>query len=471
MKTGKEHLTKEWLNLPEDQIYLRFLIRWIETAKEKIWGEELPVPVSPEGRTGASFLLYQRLCTLAGTALDALWRKKLAGKNPLTRMDLRLARKDERRQAAVELLKELEEMDGSLLWAEAPLLSGQLDRCMNQFCIVFREMLERIGTDREEIYRSFFDGEDFGTITGWNTQMADLHFHGRSTVRVDTEKGRFFYKPRDCRTDVLFGKIVERWFFDITRVLHCILRPGYVFCQNMEPLQVSTEAEAEQYFWNLGGFCALFQMMGASDLHSENLIIQGVYPVLVDMETVLTPQPEEFSDPEIFPEPPARKQDFVYDLNHSLYPSSILPKFDGGRQFSILLDKRSETHQLPVIDGKKRTVLEFQDSFLDGFSQIYDRCICCREELMAVFHEFEQVPVRRLLRQSAYYGRVLEALQNPAALRSEESRRKITGWLNQYFQKHGAEHLLSIVLAEENSLLESGTAVPGPSVLRKPCRS
>ena len=42
MKTGKEHLTKEWLNLPEDQIYLRFLIRWIETAKEKIWGEELP---------------------------------------------------------------------------------------------------------------------------------------------------------------------------------------------------------------------------------------------------------------------------------------------------------------------------------------------------------------------------------------------------------------------------------------------
>lgn len=194
--------------------------------------------------------------------------------------------------------------------------------------------------------------------------------------------------------------------------------------------------------------------MGASDLHSENLIIQGVYPVLVDMETILTPQPEEFSDPEIFPEPPARKQDFVYDLNLSLYPSSILPKFDGGRQFSILLDKRSETHQLPVIDGKKRTVLEFQDSFLDGFSQIYDRCICCREELMAVFHEFEQVSVRSLLRQSAYYGRVLEALQNPAALQSEESRRKITGRLNQYFQKHGAEHLLSIARAEENSLLE-----------------
>ena len=225
MKTGKEHLTKEWLNLPEDQIYLRFLIRWIETAEEKIWGEEHLVSDSPEGRMGASFLLYQRLCTLAGTALDALWRKKLAGKNPLTRMDLRLACKDERQQAAAELLKELEEMDGSLLWAEAPLLSGQLDRCMNQFCTVFREMLERIGTDRDEICRSFFNGQDFGTIMGWNTQMADLHFHGRSTVRVDTEKGCFFYKPRNCRTDVLFGKIVERWFLTLPASLTAFFVP------------------------------------------------------------------------------------------------------------------------------------------------------------------------------------------------------------------------------------------------------
>lgn len=60
-------------------------------------------------------------------------------------MDLRLACKDERRQEAAELLKELEETDGSLLWAEVPLLAGQLDRYMNQFCTVFREMLERAG--------------------------------------------------------------------------------------------------------------------------------------------------------------------------------------------------------------------------------------------------------------------------------------------------------------------------------------
>ena len=130
--------------------------------------------------------------------------------------------------------------------------------------------------------------------------MADLHFHRRCTIRVDAEKGSFYYKPRDCRTDVLFGQIVDRWFSDIARVPRCIPGPDYAFCQNISAAPASTEAEAGRYFRNLGGLCALFQMFGASDLHSENLIAQGVYPVLVDMETILTPQPETFSDPKLF---------------------------------------------------------------------------------------------------------------------------------------------------------------------------
>lgn len=45
-----------------------------------IWGEELPVPASSEGRMGATFLLYKRLSTLAEMALDVLWGKSLPGK-------------------------------------------------------------------------------------------------------------------------------------------------------------------------------------------------------------------------------------------------------------------------------------------------------------------------------------------------------------------------------------------------------
>ena len=240
--------------------------------------------------------------------------------------------------------------------------------------------------------------------------MADQHFHGRSTIRVDAEKGSFYYKPRDCRTDVLFGQIVDRWFSDIACVPDCVLGQGYAFCQNIPAAPASTEAEAGRYFRNLGGLCTLFQIFGTSDLHSENLVAQGVYPILVDMETILTPQPETFSDPKLFPEPKAEENSFIYDLNHSLFPSSILPALAGGKQYSILLDTDEKTCQLPVVDGKKRTVLGFEEVFLEGFSLIYDRCVRLKEELLLALHGlYRGFPPLRSQQVRLFQGRLHEA--------------------------------------------------------------
>lgn len=448
------YLTDNLINLPKERIYFLYLLDLVHAAENKLWETQLPVPVSRKGRLCGSFLLYRRLCTLADKTLEALWKDRIAEKNPLTRFDARLASTKEQTEAAAELLAELKETDGRPLFTAAPLLSGRLDACADRFCAAFAEMLERIAQNRREICDAFFSGEDFGSITGWSAQMADLHFHGRSTLRVDTEKGSFYYKPRDCRTDVLFGQIVNRWFSDITRVPRCVPGPDYAFCQNISAAPASTEAEAGRYFRNLGGLCALFQMFGSSDLHSENLIAQGVYPVLVDMETILTPQPETFSDPRLFPEPEAKEDSFIYDLNHSLYPSSILPALTGGKQYSILLDTDEKTCQLPVVDGKKRTVIGFEEAFLEGFSEIYDRCVRLRKELLSAIRDLEPVPVRILLRQSAYYGKLLEALHAPSALRSEEGEGRIMERLYAYFKRHGAERLFSIADSEKASLLE-----------------
>ena len=296
------------------------------------------------------------------------------------------------------------------MFTAAPLLSGGLDGCADRFCAAFLELMERIAANRREICAAFFSGEDFGRITGWSAQMADQHFHGRSTIRVDAEKGSFYYKPRDCRTDVLFGQIVDRWFSDIACVPDCVLGQGYAFCQNIPAAPASTEAEAGRYFRNLGGLCALFQMFGTSNLHSENLVAQGVYPILVDMETILTPQPESFSDPKLFPEPKAEENSFIYDLNHSLYPSSILPALAGGKQYSILLDKDEKTCQLPVVDGKKRTVLGFEEVFLEGFSLIYDRCVRLKEELLLALHGlYRGFPPLRSQQVRLFQGRLYEA--------------------------------------------------------------
>ncbi len=46
-------------------------------------------------------------------------------------------------------------------------------------------------------------------------------------------------------------------------------------------------AELDRYHWRIGMHLCLAYVMGATDLHYENLIANGEHPVLVDLETML----------------------------------------------------------------------------------------------------------------------------------------------------------------------------------------
>lgn len=43
-------------------------------------------------------------------------------------------------------------------------------------------------------------------------------------------------------------------------------------------------------FYNLGYYSVLFSVLGASDLHDENLIFRGEVPYFIDLETALHPR-------------------------------------------------------------------------------------------------------------------------------------------------------------------------------------
>jgi len=55
------------------------------------------------------------------------------------------------------------------------------------------------------------------------------------------------------------------------------------------PYRTSTELRA--FYRGLGQWLAVMRLLGGSDLHAENLIAAGPVPVVVDCETLFTPQP------------------------------------------------------------------------------------------------------------------------------------------------------------------------------------
>lgn len=443
------------LNLPPDGREALFLLRWTERAQAALFA------APPEGRPvtdeAARACLTELFCRLREACEDVFRVEKnalMARAEPLLAAAPALATAQMRAAASEELLLGLERTGGALIFEKYPLLRGLLDRRTENFIAACRELLERLSRDRAAICRRFFAGGDFGRVTGLDLGTGDPHFHGRSACVVVTERGRLVYKPRDCGIDVKFRElIISLGFSDLLRAPDCLEGEGYGWCEFAAPGEVSSEAGAARFYRRFGGACALMQALGGSDLHSENWVCSGEFPVLVDVETALSPVPRVFNDGRVFPElmPEAG---FIYDANRSLLPSSLLPSRRGGRELSALLDGSERTGCGPVLRGKKLTVSGYEAEFLAGFAEGYDRCVARRGELLRALEGFRGVTVRKLLRRTGSYAGLLRRLCGAEALRSEARRAAELGRLGGFFRLHGAESMLPIARREADSLLE-----------------
>jgi type 2 lantibiotic biosynthesis protein LanM len=122
--------------------------------------------------------------------------------------------------------------------------------------------------------------------------LGDMH-QGLQTVHLlEAAAGvRIIYKPTDCR---VFGQL--KGFLDWVRSLDADLagtvpgaleRDGYGWVQYVERQPCVTEADLAAFYRRMGSLIAVTWMFGSFDLHAENVIASGSYPVVVDAETVL----------------------------------------------------------------------------------------------------------------------------------------------------------------------------------------
>lgn len=430
------------------QQHSRILLRWTKQAESALWEAQPPIPVTGSARQKLSALLFERLNAIAAPALSALLQERLSRDNPIAALNMDLVPLSEREAASAALLAELHSSDLAPLKG-MPILLKRLDANTVQFTDMIRELLERMAERRREIAETFFGGADLGGITDVSCDGSDLHEDGRCSVVLTTAQGKLLYKPHDCRTDVLYAQLMDRYFSDITLAPRCMAGDGYGFCEFICARSAALEEEIRRYFQHFGSLCALFEALGSSDLHAENFLAVGDRPVLIDLETLLTPSPKVFGEAPL----PDEHSSFTDALNHSLYPSSLLPHLSGGRDLSPLMNRELTGRGLPVLGGAMQTVQNYMDDFLSGFEEGYRRCMTLQSELEDALQAFCPIRVRRLLRHTQYYAALQRRLVSPDALSSIESQKAVTGKLQSYFEQAHAPHLFSLAAAEENALL------------------
>ncbi len=351
-------------------------------------------------------------------------------------------------KASVSLQRKTSGSIEEVLHEKYPLLKEYRNTIERNTICAYREFLEHLEERREEISVKLLSGRKFHQVLGISTGGGDMHRHGKCVMGIETDAGSFFYKPHDCGPDIVFERIVERWFSDCTLAPKVIDGDGYAFVSTLRKEPVSSKAEIASYYYNFGMLTALFHALGSSDMHQENLLACGERPSAIDLETFLSIRGKTEETKDISGVMPQ-------EMHQSVFRIGILPFRSYGVGFiSALYPNRIANDCIPELDGRKYSVEGYEDEFSKGFSEGYDIMLSHREEIKGIIEEHASSTIRLLFKNTAFYSLLLGYLYMPEHLKSDEGRQRVYSMLCSPYTSSGTDVDEDIVKYEWECLQE-----------------
>lgn len=182
------------------------------------------------------------------------------------------------------------------------IMGEQIEQCVDYFC----EIISHFEEDKQDIEKLFLDGASIFEFSGIRCMYGDTHNHGKSVASIWLNKTvEVIYKPRSLENEVLFQGVLKRIskscsLWDERMGMKIISHSDYGWEEKIHFHECSTEEEVKRFYQRAGILIFLTYLFGACDLHCENMIARGEYPVLIDLETLIHLQSRKVHRDEIF---------------------------------------------------------------------------------------------------------------------------------------------------------------------------
>ena len=351
-----------------------------------------------------------------------------------------------------------------------------------------REFLERLANDHDAI-QSEFDVDDLGLVNDLRASLSDPHNGGRTVIRVRFESGlQLIYKPRDVSLEKAYFELLD-WLNRHNaplplRVLKVITRDGYGWAECCIPYPCESQEETSRFYRKSGMLLCVVYSLRGTDLHSENMLACGDQPVLVDLETLLTPSPPQAIGP--------TNAHLIASqmLNESVINTYLLPQWHKGAGSEAVSDRtglgavdsqvvgfqrlRSVNTDLmalvetvaplssayensPFSRHEPSSLGDFVEDIVDGFNEMYRLLLVHRDQLLeggSPLTAFSGKRARLVFRPTALYVAVLVRSLTPDVVRDGVSRSIELEILSRAFLQHDARPMTWPLFAEERKALE-----------------
>ena len=368
--------------------------------------------LTEEGAKSASDLLRKRLAKLTEPLVLKQFDEELQRIAPVCVLGSSFANDEQKKEAREAAAKKLTA-------SGAPFFKyPRMERWRQRICGNFRQFMDslftRMSENEEGIERELLNGNPMGELLSVSSSGADCHLHGSCALRVSTEGGVFYYKPRDLGPDELFRKLSLR-FFEGKICAPRVWKAGkfYGFIEAVQDRALEKEEELPAYFRNFGTLLSLFRSLGSNDMHFENIVASGRFPVCIDLETIITPVYRILEGTDY--EGLSDMDEIHRDLFSSSANTMVLPMMLQGKlQMSPLLEQSARC--LPEWKGERIPVYGYENAFLSGFSEGYDTIEKNSSKITSLLSEYAKTASRFVLRSSSYYAITLQEMHSEAFL-------------------------------------------------------
>jgi class II lanthipeptide synthase len=343
-----------------------------------------------------------------------------------------------------------------------PVLARLLATLTDRWVETTSEFLQRLAADLPDLQHAFGGDFPLGAVTTLEPGLSDPHRGRRTVMALRFGSGaKVVYKPKDVSLEEAF-QLLLAWCNAHgsplrLRTLSVLKRSTHGWVECADHQSCADQQAAQRYFRRAGMLLCLIYLLDGTDFHCENLIADGEYPLLIDLETLLQPRPLHVERQKYgLPYTPVGEQ-----LAHSVLQTDLLPywhlRATGGQQVAFDISGlagvgeqpllRSEpvweaintdhmtmrrrqvetlsSLNLPVLAGRQLRVDDYADELIDGFRQMYRFLLTHRQALLAPagpLVPYARQQVRFIFRGTRVYSALEQKLLAPKYLRDGVDR-------------------------------------------------
>jgi type 2 lantibiotic biosynthesis protein LanM len=309
-------------------------------------------------------------------------------------------------------------------------------------------LLRRVVASTPDLMANFFDDKHPGPLVAVNS-TGDVHGRGQAVHVLCFQSGaQLVYKPRPVAMERCYYELIswlnDRGLSPKLKVVRSLDEGSFGWMEFVPIVPCDTAEGVSRFFERMGAHLALTYVLEGTDLHSENVIANGEYPVPVDLETLfhaihfpgdldgataranaelrrsvvrtlLLPDVKSFGDDQkdwvdlsalghigeqLTAWPVAHWANFETDLMHLVHKRAKIPRGLSLPQFS--------DHQVQPSG--------YTDAVVHGFEQTYELVRNLQNELLGPqgpLRQFAGKTVRQVLRDTLTYALMLFASYHP----------------------------------------------------------